>query len=255
MQYMRSLQFIMDRKNWMMNILMATLCLLSAQIIPIVGQIVLEGWLFNVIDSLHRDPEHKHYPDFDFNQFTEYLSRGIWPMLVYLVAMVVIVPMMIVMYVVIFVGALALLKSAPVLFVLLILVMLALILLVSVVISFVTIPASLYAGLSRGFDFNGMVAFVKDFNKRMFKELRITVLVLFAAWLILPTLGLIAFCIGAFVAEAALMMAQHHLQFQLYELYLQRGGTPIPLPVTSSTSPPPPLRDESEPDERYRPAP
>ena len=33
--------------------------------------------------------------------------------------------------------------------------------------------------------------------------------------------------VGAYFAEVAINMAFHHLLFQMYELYLKRGGSPI----------------------------
>jgi hypothetical protein len=47
--------------------------------------IVFSSYLFEVIDALQRDPEHKDYPDFDSNRLMEYLTRGDWPFLMQLV--------------------------------------------------------------------------------------------------------------------------------------------------------------------------
>src|SRR5204863_2283551 len=114
MQYMRSLQFIMDRKNWMMNVLWAGIAIL----VPIVGPIVLDGWLYEVIESLHNDPEHKDYRDFDLNRLTEYLTRGIWPFLVNLIMQAIMMIPFMIMYVVMIAVVFAAAKSkAPALIV------------------------------------------------------------------------------------------------------------------------------------------
>jgi hypothetical protein len=42
-------------------------------------------------------------------------------------------------------------------------------------------------------------------------------------------LGLLLCCVGTYPATALVMLAQAHLYLQLYELFLQRGGEPIPL--------------------------
>jgi hypothetical protein len=41
--------------------------------------------------------------------------------------------------------------------------------------------------------------------------------------------GLLLCCVGILPATALILVAQYHLFYQLYELYLQRGGEPIPL--------------------------
>ena len=254
MQYMRSLQFIQDRKNWMMNILWIGLCLMSGMIIPIIGQLIMMGYFYIMIESLHKDPEHRDYPDFDINRFTEYLSRGVWPFLVSLIVGVVMMVPIMIGYFLGFVVAMAAAKDAPFLIILFYFVFVVVVIALAIAATLISWPASLYAGLSRGFDFKGMVGFVKDFNNRVLKELIYSLLFLIAAGIVAELVGCIALCVGIFFTMAAVQMAQHHLQFQLYELYLQRGGTQIPL-AASSSSPPPPPRDDGAPDERFRAAP
>src|SRR5437763_4264072 len=171
MQYMRSLQFIQDRKNWMTNILWVGLCLLTTTLIPFIGQIIMQGYLFFVIEALHSDPEHRDYPDFDLNRFTEYLSRGIWPFLVDLLCRAVIMAPLIVLYLIGFFVVAAAAKNAPVIIVLFYLVFFVILIAMSVVLMLVVWPATLYAGLSRKFDLKAMAAFVKDFDKRVLQEM------------------------------------------------------------------------------------
>lgn len=55
-----------------MNTLLAGVCVL----IPIVGQIVVKGWLLTGFWG--RDDERPEaFPDFDFNNFGKYLERGL----------------------------------------------------------------------------------------------------------------------------------------------------------------------------------
>jgi hypothetical protein len=44
---------------------------------------------------------------------------------------------------------------------------------------------------------------------------------------ILMTFGLLVFVVGAYFADVWINMATHHLLFQMYEVYLERGGSPI----------------------------
>jgi hypothetical protein len=255
MQYMRSLQFIMERKNWMTNVLLGGVCML----VPIVGPIVFSGYLFEVIDALLRDPEHKDYPDFDFNRLTEYLSRGIWPFLMQLVlGLIIAVPLVLIFFVLICAGAViaASTKSEGIMVVMQLLAYL-LILVASILSILVTLPAELQAGLGREFNFSGVLAFVKDFNKRVFKEMLLAVLFLVAIAVVAEFVGMAVFCVGIYFTIAVVVMAQRHLQFQLYQLYLERGGTPIVPAASTSGSPKPPAGappypDTDEPDDRIR---
>jgi hypothetical protein len=47
--------------------------------------------------------------------------------------------------------------------------------------------------------------------------------------MIVGTIGLLVCCVGFYPATTLVMLAQAHIWFQLYQLYLARGGTPIPL--------------------------
>jgi hypothetical protein len=251
MQYMRSFQFIMDRKNWMMNILMGGVCFL----IPIIGPLVFLGWMYEVIESLHRDPEHRDYADFDFNRFSEYLSRGIWPFLVQLIVGAILAVPIMIMYVLMFVVVLAAAKDAPVLILFFYLLFMIVVIVLTIGSALISWPAGLYTGLNRGFNFGAIVAFVKDFSRRMLKETLLSMLFLMVAGLILGPLGFLLFCVGIYFVQAAISMSQHHLQFQLYELYLQRGGSPIPMPGTAKAPAAAEPIPGDEPDERFRAAP
>jgi uncharacterized membrane protein len=47
--------------------------------------------------------------------------------------------------------------------------------------------------------------------------------------LFLVFVGLLVFCVGMYVALALVTLANAHIYFQLYQVYLSRGGKPIPL--------------------------
>jgi hypothetical protein len=46
--------------------------------------------------------------------------------------------------------------------------------------------------------------------------------------MLLVMVGYMVFCVGAYAAIALIFVAQAHMYYQLYELYLARGGEPIP---------------------------
>ena len=80
MQYMRAYNVFFEHPRWGMTLLSATACIF----IPVVGPIVLIGYLIEVMEQALRTPERR-YPAFDWGRFSEYLSRGVWPFLVQLV--------------------------------------------------------------------------------------------------------------------------------------------------------------------------
>jgi hypothetical protein len=223
MNYMRGFQFIKDREKWLQNILLGAVCTL----IPVIGAIVFIGYLFEVIENLHRDPNHKDYPDFDFNRFTEYLGRGIWPWLAGLIFGIAIVIPLVVVSIGAVVAAVIISRGEPGVIVgVEIIAALFIAIMGSVLSVFIWGPA-LHAGLTKEFQFGPMIAFGKDFFSRMKKEMVITGLVLLGCSLLAVIPEMITCGLAAYVIVPVLLFAEHHWMFQMYQLYLQRGGTPI----------------------------
>jgi hypothetical protein len=182
-----------------------------------------------VIESLKRDPDHVDYPDFDFNKFTEYLSRGVWPFLMRLVLGLIIgLPLGILAGVMMGVGvAVAVSTKTPGLIAVFYIFAFGFALVAGILSELVLLPAGLHAGLSREFNLGRAWSFTKDFNKRVWKEVLLSLLFVMAVGVVAEIVGILLFCVGFFFTVAAVVMAQHHLMFQLYMLYLQRGGAPI----------------------------
>jgi hypothetical protein len=91
------------------------------------------------------------------------------------------------------------------------------------------LPMVLRASFAQDFGAAFDFAFVKDFFERTRKELVLTVLFSTAAMLGYMAVGSLVSCVGGVFAMAAYLMTSAHLQWQLYELYLARGGRPIPV--------------------------
>ena len=81
MNYTASVSDYFKSPKWMMNTLLAGICVF----IPFVGQIVIKGWLITGFWG-REDERPEAFPDFDFNNFAKYLERGLWPFLVSLVS-------------------------------------------------------------------------------------------------------------------------------------------------------------------------
>ncbi|HZE13243.1 MAG TPA: DUF4013 domain-containing protein [Chthoniobacterales bacterium] len=229
MNYPASVSDFFKSPKWMMNALLGGVCV----IIPLIGQIVLKGWLITCFWG--RDNERPEtLPDFDFNNFGKYLERGLWPFLVTLVsgftismaACVIIIP---------FTMMFTLLGShdhgsasgcaAAFLFIILMVFYVVLIVGLMVLLTPLTIRASLTQEFAAAFNF----AFIKRFITLTWKETIIASLFLFAASLLLTAVGAIIFCVGIYFATVVVYFCWVHLQKQLYQPYLSRGGEPVPV--------------------------
>ena len=229
MNYAASISDYFKSPKWMMNTLLGGVCVL----IPFIGQIVLKGWLITCFWS--RDDERPEtLPDFDFNNFGKYLERGLWPFLVTLVSSIVI-SMAACVVIVPFTMMFTLLGShdhgsvggcaAAILFLMLMVFYFVLIVGLMVLLTPLTIRASLIQDFMQSFNF----AFLKRFIALTWKETIIASLFLVAASLVLTAIGAIIFCVGIYFATVVVYFCWVHLQKQLYRLYLSRGGEPVPV--------------------------
>jgi hypothetical protein len=66
------------------------------------------------------------------------------------------------------------------------------------------------------------------------------ILFFIVASMVLAPLGLIACCIGILAVGPILQLAHGHLLFQVYSLYLARGGTEIPIKLSGTPGMAPP---------------
>lgn len=233
---MRGYQYITENPNWMQNVLFVAVC----NLIPFIGPILVTGYQFEVADSLLHPKNRRNYVDFTFDRFQPYLLRGLWPFLATLIASMVMSAVMVPVFflgffVMAMIGAAAGNDAGGVVALLGIVMVFLLIMLLSLGTVIVMTPLSLRAGYSQdlatAFDFG----FIKDFVRRMWKETLIVTLFLMVSSIPLMLAGLLLCGIGIYFAAAILLMAQAHLyDYQLYAIYLSRGGMPIPRKVEAT---------------------
>ena len=96
-------------------------------------------------------------------------------------------------------------------------------------IHFALLPVLLRAGLSQDLGTAFNFAWMMEFIRLVWKEMLLGLLALAAAFIPTYFLGLAMLCIGVYPAIAAWFYASTHFNWQLYEIFLERGGTPIPL--------------------------
>lgn len=227
LQYLRSYQYIFENPEWMTVVLWGALL----AIIPVAGPLVMLGYMFVVIDSL-LESKATRYPVLDLNRFVDYLVRGLWPFLATLVVSLVLIPVFFVVFFLVFMvlgiagqaggedaaGA-AMLIMMPLLFLIEIVAIFA--------VNLISLPLMLRAGLAQDFGETFNFAWIKDFVRKMWVETLLAILFLMVSSIPLVLLGYLACCIGVLLVQPVIMLAYAHLLYQLYAIYLTRGGTPV----------------------------
>jgi hypothetical protein len=226
MKYIYSYRFLFESPKWLTNLLAAVVC----QFVPILGQMVLAGYAFEIIEALHRR-KGSPYPDFDMNQLMKYLTRGVWPFLVQLVVGLPFAVIIMIGYVgCLGVGfALGGANDHPAVLFLFLMLFYLLVFVLSVLVTFVMMPLTLRSGLIQDFKPAFSVDFAKDFINRVWLEMILLELFLLGTGIVLSMVGMLACGVGIYPAAALMAYAHYHLLYQVYELYLERGGMPIPL--------------------------
>jgi hypothetical protein len=198
LEYLRAYQYIFDNPDWMMVLLWGALLM----IIPVVGPLVLLGYMFVIIDAL-LESKGTRYPVLDLNRFVDYLVRGLWPFLAAIVLSLVLIPIYLLAWVVIVVAMLIARElggdeAAGIVMSLMMLVVFSIMFVLIIGLNLVTLPMTLLALL---------FLMVSSFAVIM--------------------VGYLACCIGVLFAQPIVMLAYAHILYQLYAIYITRGGQPV----------------------------
>ncbi len=231
MNYTASISDFFKSPKWLMNLLLGGVCVL----IPIIGPIVVLGWLITGFWA-RQDENFETFPDFDFSNFGKYLERGVWPFLVAFVVgvglSIVLVPLVwILMIPAMLIGGGVSSGGDPNLggcLGVMIMMLAMLVWAVAIVaMMLVLVPLKIRACLTQDFATSFDVAFVKKFVALTWKELVLSSFFIVAASIVLSFLGFLVFCVGMYFAAVVIYFSWTHLNKQLYQLYLSRGGEPV----------------------------
>ncbi len=218
MQYTKPFTYFVNKRNGFTNLLYCSVCVL----IPILGAIILLGYRAEMAEDLDRDPDMQDYEDFDFNRFTEYLSRGVWPFLMQLIVSLVMSAVMILVFGIGFAAA-ALTKQPLVGFAVGGLLMIPVILATMLLLW----PLELHTQLTARFEFGRACGFASRLLGRVWGQAAVAAVVYWLLSSVTVLIGYAALCIGVYPAVVIIGMAQQHFAVQLYRLYLDEGGEPI----------------------------
>jgi len=222
MRYLRSYRFLFDNTCWALNLLAASVC----QAVPVVGAMVFTGYALEMIEAIERGSD-RDCPAFERSRLREYLWRGLWPVIVQVIA---IIPVLLILWIVGMV-LVAVIAGEPqrsttgprvALAALVPLALLAL-----GFISIVMAPMTLFVGMRQEVN-GGMMTFAHDFLQRVGRETFLAQLFIALTGSSLVLCGAFFMCVPALPALAIVHFAQYHLLAQLYRLYRERGGEPLP---------------------------
>jgi hypothetical protein len=228
LQYFRAWTFAFDHPQWVVTWLFVTV----ATLIPVIGQIIVIGYQFAIVEGLHRNAG-RSYPEFDLDRFADYLVRGVWVWLVAVVAALAMAPLGLALSVAYFVVVGAASAGGEEVAAATLAIAIAMLALASVVLALlanlVLFPILLRAGLAQDFVAAFHWSWIKSFVFTMWKEMILGTLFLVVSTVVVAAIGTLLCCVGAYPAAALAMIAQSYMYYQYYVLYLQRGGEPVPL--------------------------
>jgi hypothetical protein len=235
--YLDALRFIFSNPDWLKGLLLGGI----AMLIPVLSQLIAFGYSYEIVELLHRR-QTMSYPTFDFNHFAKYVTRGVWPFLIAFIVQSVLGPVMQLTIQGSVMGTMLAFEAdetigailAAIVIPTACIAMLAL----SIGLLLVLTPLLMRAGLSQDFAQAFKLAWIKDFIKRMWLETILVNLFMILTTLVFLPLGCVFFCFPGLMVLMALSIASAHITWQLYELYLARGGEPIPLKPLPADVPP-----------------
>ncbi len=218
--YMEPVGKVFQNPNWFVNILLVGICF----IIPIIGGMVAFGYLAEVIAS-QAYGRSQSYPDFDFNRFVEYLTRGFWMFLVGFVVWVCIFPIIMIAG---FIMAAMQATDNDALAIVGGLVYFGTNIFVNVLSFFIIMPLIIRAGMLNDFAAAFDFRWIKDFISKMWVEQLLGGIILYIFAFLIMLVGCIALCIGYIPAAGAVLIMWGLFLAQLYQVFVHRGGQPLP---------------------------
>lgn len=234
MNYQSSVSDFFKSPKWGMNMCLGAVCIL----IPMVGQIVLSGWVITQLWGRGDEETPGQHPPFDFQHFTKYLMRGLWPFLTQLACSLAIMPVILILFLAPLLLAAPATQNHEAVSALLMLFGFGAYFVVMLGLNFILVPLSIAATLAQDFVPSFNFGFVREFLRLVWKDLLVTSLFLFAMGIVMMVVAVCTCYIGAFALCPVMVFAWQHLQKQLYLLHVARGGRALPRSPKLSDLPP-----------------
>ncbi|MFN3151203.1 DUF4013 domain-containing protein [Bremerella sp.] len=218
--YMETVGDVFNNPNWFVNILLAGIAI----IIPIIGGMVALGYIAEIIGA-RAYGRMKNYPDFDFNRFGEYLTRGFWMFLVTFVTSLCLMPLSMLAGGIF--GAVQASENEALIAVGFV-IYFATILAINMITFFISCPLIIRAGMLNDFVSAFDFGWIMDFIKKMWVEQLLGGILLYIFAILFMLVGCMALCVGYIPAAGAVMIMWALFITQLYQVYVHRGGQGLP---------------------------
>lgn len=226
---LRALKAPISSPNWLMNLVWLTVAALLNSVF--IGQIALLGYGSEALRARAGRPENC-LPDIDSDRFGDYITQGIWPFVIAMIAQIVLgVLALIPMGLMVAVGfalanlggdagvAIAAVIATPIVF------------LVVISLGVFSAPFIIRAMICQDLQTAFKMDWAINFVKLMFWEIFVSSLVYALLSFGVLILGMAALCVGYLPAIGLVSGGWLHLLCQWYEIYLSLGGEPAPEPV------------------------
>lgn len=232
--YTEAFDFPRTNPNWIVNCLLLGLPL----VVPMIGQILVQligfGYLYDDYEALQREAlqrEGRPNPsDVKFEKIGDYVQRGVMPFLAALLlglatgalTTVICLPL-------IFIGFALMERTDGVSGVLIGFGYIG-IFLMSVILGLLVSPIVLRVGISNRFEEITNFKWAMSMFKMMWPQMLIGSIVIGILSVVIMLLGAAVCCVGMIPAQGYILCMTFHLQRQWYEIFVTKGGEPIPLP-------------------------
>lgn len=226
MRYLRAYTFLLSTPHSFQTLTTLTVFF----ILPVVGQLVVWGYCYNLVERLLRRGEPPAYHEVTF---TNIISRSAWPGVLMLPLYVSVIPFFFVFtwaatalsFYAAFNGGDTQAAVFGVAFPLFAVLLVVGMLIASSLLLAATLRMAMTQSILQGFN----LSWLWEFWGKMWFELLLSTSFLWVTFVLGVSVGAMLFCVGILPAAVMCTLAQAHIQYQLYELYLRRGGTPIPI--------------------------
>ncbi|HEV7279142.1 MAG TPA: DUF4013 domain-containing protein [Pirellulaceae bacterium] len=225
--YMEAIRFPFVGPHAWSNILLLS----ASNMVPVVGPIVGLGYISDTMEALFRQ-KRTYAPPMEVERLSEYLIRGAWVFVLQMViGFIFVTPCLLILFVS-HIGAVALIAQGEEMILagtLLIGAGFLLYFALLAAIGFFLTPMFLRVALSQdlndAFDF----AWQRSFIAKTWAESLVVTLVLSFLSMAYSFVGMALFCVGIFFVIGVLYPTSIHLSYQLYLLFLARGGKAVEL--------------------------
>lgn len=241
--FLEAFVYVFESRDRAANLAIIFALCIAAATVQFVGMffvLIMIGYQFAIIEGLSNEPEYT-YRRFDINQLADYLHRGIWVFLLTLPLSFAYCFQVMFYYFGFFVTIFAVASSidndiAAARFAIGFPIFLLASYALSILFAGLLIPIMLRLSLTRKLSAVMHFRWAIGFFKKTWLETILISTVFMSVGGVLQFVGMLSLCIGTFFAHAWLFFAMTHFMFQLYAIYLHRGGEPIEIFV-----PPPKL--------------